>query len=83
MHLLGREIAAQVGEKNVLVVPTDVSNLEQVQRLKDKAYESFGEVRTPVSSPDCVLFRYYFFVLFCFWRNFGEIGGLTSEHVLL
>ncbi len=48
VHILGRDIAAQVGEKNVLVVPTDVSNLEQVQRLKDKAYESFGEVRTPV-----------------------------------
>lgn len=47
-HILGREIAARVGEKNVLVVPTDVSNLEQVQRLKDKAYEAFGEVRTPV-----------------------------------
>jgi len=46
LHLLGREIADQGGEQNVLVVPTDVSSLEQVQRLKDKAYEAFGEVRT-------------------------------------
>lgn len=77
--MLGREIAAQVGQQNVLVVPTDVSNPEQVQRLKDKAYETFGEVRT--LAPDCVLSL--FSVLFCFWRNFGEIGVLTSEHVLL
>jgi hypothetical protein len=45
--MLGREIATKVGQKNVLVVPTDVRSLEQVQRLKDKAYEAFGEVRTP------------------------------------
>ena len=46
LHQLGGDIAAQIGNQNVLVVPTDVSNLEQVQRLKDKAYETFGEVRT-------------------------------------
>ena len=71
VHILGREIAAQFGEKNVLVVPTDVSNLEQVQRLKDKAYESFGEVRTSVSGPDCVLLRCFCVVLFLaqFRRN--------------
>lgn len=79
VHILGREIAALVGEKNVLVVPTDVSNLEQVHRLKDKAYEAFGEVRTMVP----ILCAFVIFGLVLFWRNFGEIGGLTSEHVLL
>jgi hypothetical protein len=60
VHMLGREIAAQVGEQNVLVVPTDVSSLGQVQRLKDKAYEAFGEVRT---RPPIVCFCYCYVVL--------------------
>ncbi|KAI0354789.1 NAD-P-binding protein [Trametes cingulata] len=38
------EVAKIVGEANVLSVPTDVSNLEQVQRLRDKVYEAWGEV---------------------------------------
>lgn len=43
----GKEIAAIVGEINVLIVPTDVSKLEEVVRLRDKVYdsESWGEVR--------------------------------------
>ena len=32
------------GKDDVLAVPTDVSALEQVQALKDKVYERFGEV---------------------------------------
>lgn len=40
------EVAAvsSVGRDAVLTVPTDVSKLDQVQALKDKVYESFGEV---------------------------------------
>lgn len=37
-------ITAIVGDANVLTVKTDVSKLEEVERLKDKAYEAFGEV---------------------------------------
>ncbi|KZP26321.1 NAD(P)-binding protein [Athelia psychrophila] len=40
----GKEIAAIVGEANVLVVPTDVSKIEQVVHLRDKVYEAWGEV---------------------------------------
>ena len=40
----GKEVAAIVGEANVLVVPTDVSKLEDVVRLRDKVYELWGEV---------------------------------------
>ncbi|MEJ1978225.1 MAG: SDR family NAD(P)-dependent oxidoreductase [Acetobacteraceae bacterium] len=36
--------AAAAGSSAVLAVPTDVSRLEDVQRLKDAAYEAFGEV---------------------------------------
>ena len=36
--------AAEIGAKDVLTVPTDVSKLESVQALKDKAYAAFGEV---------------------------------------
>ncbi|KAG6849688.1 hypothetical protein H0H93_006306 [Arthromyces matolae] len=34
----------QIGTANVLVVPTDVSQIEQVIRLKDRVYETWGEV---------------------------------------
>jgi NAD(P)-dependent dehydrogenase (short-subunit alcohol dehydrogenase family) len=36
--------ASPAGRAAVLAVPTDVSKLEQVQALKDKAYSAFGEV---------------------------------------
>ena len=36
--------AAEIGGKDVLTVPTDVSLLASVQALKDKAYTAFGEV---------------------------------------
>jgi NAD(P)-dependent dehydrogenase (short-subunit alcohol dehydrogenase family) len=36
--------AAPTGRSAVLVVPTDVSRLEQVQALRDAAYAAFGEV---------------------------------------
>jgi NAD(P)-dependent dehydrogenase (short-subunit alcohol dehydrogenase family) len=35
---------AKRGSSDVLSVPTDVSKLEEVQRLKDRAYDTFGEV---------------------------------------
>ncbi|EIW52378.1 NAD-P-binding protein [Trametes versicolor FP-101664 SS1] len=38
------EVEKIVGEVNVLSVPTDVSKLEQVERLRDKVYEAWGEV---------------------------------------
>ena len=47
----GKEVAAIVGEANVLVVPTDVSNLEQVVRLRDKVYEAWGEVSFDAPTP--------------------------------
>src|SRR5262245_11767990 len=35
---------AKRGAADVLTVPTDVSQLEQVQRLKGRVYDTFGEV---------------------------------------
>src|SRR3984893_16552665 len=35
---------ARRGPADVLMVPTDVSKLEEVQRLKDRVYDTFGEV---------------------------------------
>ncbi|KAF9813239.1 hypothetical protein IEO21_05725 [Rhodonia placenta] len=40
----GAEVAKIVGEANVLVVPTNVSKLDDVVRLRDKVYEAWGEV---------------------------------------
>jgi len=41
----GQKCAEIVGASNVLVVPTDVSKLEQVTQLRDRVYEAWGEVR--------------------------------------
>ena len=40
----GRLVSAIVGETNLLIVPTDVSKKEQVEALRDKVYELWGEV---------------------------------------
>lgn len=40
----GAACAKLVGEANVLVVPTDVSKLEDVERLRDRVLEQWGEV---------------------------------------
>ncbi|KAF8627472.1 hypothetical protein AX17_006284 [Amanita inopinata Kibby_2008] len=44
LRTVGKEVAAIVGEANVLVVPTDVSKLDEVIQLRDKVYEAWGEV---------------------------------------
>ena len=41
---VGQELTTIVGQSNVLVIPTDVSKLEQVVKLRDKVYETWGEV---------------------------------------
>ncbi|CAA7258816.1 unnamed protein product [Cyclocybe aegerita] len=41
---VGKALAATIGEANVLVVPTNVSKLEEVIRLRDRVYEQWGEV---------------------------------------
>jgi len=42
---VGKELKAIVGEANVLVIPIDVSKLEEVVSFRDKVYENWGEVR--------------------------------------
>ncbi|KAH9950679.1 NAD-P-binding protein [Amylocystis lapponica] len=44
LRKIGAEVAVVVGEANVLVVPTDVSKLDEVVRLRDRVYEAWGEV---------------------------------------
>ncbi|KAG6841107.1 hypothetical protein C0991_001795 [Blastosporella zonata] len=41
---LGKLLVKRIGEANVLVVPTDVTQLDQVVRLRDRVYEAWGEV---------------------------------------
>ncbi|TFK23424.1 NAD(P)-binding protein [Coprinopsis marcescibilis] len=50
LEALGKKLVEQVGEGNVLVVPTDVSNLEQVVSLRDKVYDAWGEVSSFTTS---------------------------------
>jgi len=45
LNVVGEELAELVGKQNVLIVPTDVSNLEQVVKLKEKVYDNWGEVK--------------------------------------
>ena len=51
---LGLELAALIGQSNVLVIPTDVSKLDQVVKLRDKVYETWGEVRNCCPPPGAV-----------------------------
>jgi len=41
---VGQELISTIGESNVLIIPTDVSKLDEVVRLRDKVYETWGEV---------------------------------------
>jgi NAD(P)-dependent dehydrogenase (short-subunit alcohol dehydrogenase family) len=41
---VGQELTAIIGESNVLVIPTDVSKLDQVVKLRERVYEAWGEV---------------------------------------
>jgi hypothetical protein len=47
---VAKELAALIGEGNVLVIPTDVSKLEQVQALSKRVYDAWGEVRVCATS---------------------------------
>jgi hypothetical protein len=47
---LGKELVAAIGETSVLIVPTDVSKLEQVQALSKRVYDAWGEVRICATS---------------------------------
>jgi len=44
LETLAKELVAAHGETNVLAVPTDVSKLEDVVRLRERVYEAWGEV---------------------------------------
>lgn len=44
LESVANEVKAIVGGNNVIVVPTDVSDLVQVQALKDKVLDAWGEV---------------------------------------
>jgi hypothetical protein len=44
LDLVGQELIEMIGKQNVLVVPTDVSKLDQVVRLKHRVYDTWGEV---------------------------------------
>ena len=39
-----KDVAQIVGEANLISLPTDVTQLEQVERLRDRVYEAWGEV---------------------------------------
>lgn len=45
LRVIGQELIELLGAQNVLIIPTDVSKLDQVVRLKDKVYDTWGEVR--------------------------------------
>ena len=63
---VGHELTTIVGQSNVLVIPTDVSKLDQVVKLRDRVYETWGEVR------NCLLVLFFFFcwlAVLCFFRR--------------
>ncbi|KAI3621179.1 oxidoreductase [Moniliophthora roreri] len=56
LQAVGKELVALIGETNVLIVPTDVSEIDQVVRLKERVYEAWGEgAPPPIFTPPTVL----------------------------
>ena len=51
LEAAAKELSAKYGESNILAVPTDVSKLEDVERLRDKVLEQWGEVS--MRAPAC------------------------------
>jgi NAD(P)-dependent dehydrogenase (short-subunit alcohol dehydrogenase family) len=45
LEVLAAELGTAYGESNVLAVKTDVSRLDEVERLRERVYEAWGEVR--------------------------------------
>ena len=39
-----KEVAGIIGEGNLISLPTDVTQRDQVERLRDRVYEAWGEV---------------------------------------
>lgn len=69
LQSLGKQLVEQIGEANVLVIPTDVSKLDQVESLKTKVYEDWGEVRSP-----------FFLSANSFFYCPGTLGTLYALH---
>ena len=44
LNQTAKEVAQIVGEANLITLPTDVTQLDQVERLRDRVYEAWGEV---------------------------------------
>jgi len=65
---VGKTLAGLIGEANVLIIPTDVSKLDQVQKLRDRVYEAWGEVRLTPKLPPLALSLADIDILYeCIW----------------
>jgi NAD(P)-dependent dehydrogenase (short-subunit alcohol dehydrogenase family) len=81
----GKEVAAIVGDANVLIIPTDVSKLEDVKHLREKVYEAWGEVAVLLNnaaiSPDTKSWQ-----LLDQWRSTFEVnlfGVINVQHTFV
>jgi len=43
LNSIRRELVDMIGAQNVVAVPTDVSDLDQVVKFKEKVYDAWGE----------------------------------------
>jgi len=43
LNSIRRELVDMIGAQNVMAVPTDVSDLDQVVKFKEKVYDAWGE----------------------------------------
>ena len=73
---VGHELTTLIGQSNVLVIPTDVSKLDQVVKLRDKVYETWGEVRNYCLLSSCVF-------LLGGWQTFVSVGSQQDGLLLL
>jgi len=62
LTLVAKEVGAIAGDGNVLVIPTDVSNIDEVVRLRDKVYEAWGEVSVLCCSAKFIAVTLYIYI---------------------
>jgi len=44
-----KELSKTIGEQNLIAVVCDVSNIEDVRKLRERVFEAWGEVRATIN----------------------------------
>jgi len=85
LEMFAKELGAAHGEGNVLALPTDVSKLEDVVRLRERVYEAWGEVAVLLNNAGVVVMGHSFEGLDN-WKTVMDVnvmGVLNVQHTFV